>query len=57
MIKGVPMVTASVKIDVTTVGELCAMFTEWATRGHTTPVVDVSGPAQARKPERGPRGG
>jgi hypothetical protein len=43
MIKGVPMVTASGKIDVTTVGELCAMLTEWATRGHTTPVVDVSG--------------
>jgi anti-sigma B factor antagonist len=43
MAGGVPVITAPAEIDVTTVGELRAIFLEWQSRGHTTLVVDVTG--------------
>ena len=43
MAGGVPMVTASAEIDVTTAGQLRAMLAESAARGHTTVVVDLTG--------------
>jgi anti-sigma B factor antagonist len=43
MVGGVPVVTAPTEIDVTTAGQLRAMLTAWAARGHTTVVVDLSG--------------
>jgi anti-sigma B factor antagonist len=43
MADGVPVVTAPAEIDVTTAGQLRAMLAEWAARGHTTIVVDMSG--------------
>ena len=43
MIKGMPVVTAPDEIDVTTAGWLRAMLAEWAARGHTTLVVDMTG--------------
>jgi len=43
MAGGVPVVTAPAEIDVTTAGQLRAMLAEWAARGHTTIVVDMSG--------------
>jgi anti-sigma B factor antagonist len=43
MAGGVPVVTAPAEIDITTAGQLRAMLTEWATRGHTTVVVDLTG--------------
>jgi hypothetical protein len=43
MTGGVPVVTAPAEIDITTAGQLRAMLTEWATRGHTTVVVDLTG--------------
>ena len=43
MAYGVPVVTAPLEIDVTTAGQLRAMLAEWAVRGHTTLVVDLTG--------------
>ena len=43
MIGGVPVVTAPAEIDVTTAGQLRAMLAEWAARGYTTLVVDLTG--------------
>ena len=43
MVGGVPVVTAPAEIDVTTAGQLRAMLAEWASRGHTTVVVDMTG--------------
>jgi anti-sigma B factor antagonist len=43
MVGGVPVVTAPAEIDVTTAGQLRTMLTEWAARGHTTVVVDLTG--------------
>jgi anti-sigma B factor antagonist len=43
MAGGVPVVTAPAEIDVTTAGQLRAMLAEWAARGHTTLVVDMTG--------------
>ncbi len=43
MAGGVPVVTAPAEIDVTTAGQLRAMIAEWAARGHTTLVVDMTG--------------
>ena len=40
---GVPVVTAPAEIDVTTAGLLRGMLAEWAERGHTTLVVDMTG--------------
>jgi anti-sigma B factor antagonist len=43
MISGVPVVTAPAEIDITTAGYLRAVVAEWAARGHTTLVVDLTG--------------
>jgi anti-anti-sigma factor len=43
MVSGVPVVTAPAEIDVATAGQLRAMLAEWAARGHTTLVVDLTG--------------
>jgi anti-sigma B factor antagonist len=43
MAGGMPVVTAPAEIDVTTAGQLRAMLAAWATRGHTTVVVDMTG--------------
>ena len=43
VVGGVPVVTAPVEIDATTAGQLRAMLADWATRGHTTLVVDLTG--------------
>jgi anti-sigma B factor antagonist len=43
MISGLPVVTASAEIDITTAGQLRAMLVKWAGRGHTTVVVDMTG--------------
>jgi anti-anti-sigma factor len=43
MTGGGPVVTAPAEIDVTTAGQLRAMLAEWASRGHTTLVVDLAG--------------
>jgi anti-sigma B factor antagonist len=42
IVGGVPVVTAPSEIDVTTAGQLRAMFAAWAARGHTTVVVDMT---------------
>lgn len=43
MVGGVPVVTAPAEIDATTAGQLRAMLAEWAARGHTMLVVDLTG--------------
>jgi len=43
MVGGVPVVTPPAEIDVTTAGQLRAMLAAWATCGHTTVVVDMTG--------------
>jgi anti-sigma B factor antagonist len=43
MAGGVPVVTAPDQIDIATAGQLRAMLTGWAARGHTTLVVDLTG--------------
>jgi anti-sigma B factor antagonist len=43
LVGGVPVVTAPAEIDATTAGQLRAVLAEWAARGHTTLVVDLTG--------------
>jgi anti-sigma B factor antagonist len=43
MVGGVPVVTAPAEIDVTTAGQLRSMLAEWAARGHSTLVADLTG--------------
>ena len=42
MTGGVPVLTAPAEIDAATAGQLRAVLAEWAARGHTTLVVDMS---------------
>ena len=43
MADGVPVITAPAEIDITNVGELQAVLSDWRTRGHATVVVDMTG--------------
>jgi anti-sigma B factor antagonist len=43
MAAGVPVITAPAEIDVTTVGQLRAVLSDWRTRGHATVVLDMTG--------------
>jgi len=45
MAGAVPVVTAPAEIDVSTAAQLRAMLVQWATRGHSTVVVDLTGTA------------
>ena len=43
LVGGVPVLTAPAEIDATTAGQLRAVLADWAARGHTTLVVDLTG--------------
>lgn len=42
MVGGVPVVTTPTEIDMTTVGQLRAILSDWHNRGHATVVVDMT---------------
>jgi anti-sigma B factor antagonist len=43
MVGGVPVVATPTEIDMTTVGQLRAILSDWLIRGQTTVVVDMTG--------------